>query len=235
MLYQIAGLTLEMEPVGDMPRRMRAYEVQEGQADIRMSESDYRLKGWLRRTDDLNLAYYMETGRVFHNKILPFDGMMLHASAIVMDGYAYLFSGPSGMGKSTHTRLYLQTFGQSAVIINDDKPTLRRQGQTWYAYGTPWCGKDGINRNLGAPLAGICFLHRGDRLLCRLSPAEAAIDLIRQTQHYQKDEQNIRMLLALIDHLAREIPVFSFHNHAQPEDAMLTYTAMAQAIKENQA
>ena len=235
MLYEIAGLTVEMEPVGDMPQRMREYEVREGQADVRLAESDYRLNVWLRRTNDLNMAYYMETGRVFTDKTLAYDSIMLHASAVVVDGYAYLFSGPSGMGKSTHTRLYLDTFGQNAVIINDDKPTLRRQGQTWYAYGTPWCGKDGINRNLRAPLAGICFLHRGDTLLRRISPAEAAVDLIRQTQHYQREKENVRMLLSLIDQLAREIPVFSFHNHAQPEDAILTYTAMSQAIKENKA
>ena len=27
-----------------------------------------------------------------------------------------------------------------------------------YAYGTPWCGKDGINQNKKVPLQGICFL-----------------------------------------------------------------------------
>ena len=96
-----------------------------------------------------------------------------------------------------------------------------------------WCGKDGINRNLSAPVAGICFLHRGDTLLQRLSPAEAAIDIIRQTQYYQRDKKNTQKLLSLIDLLAKEVPVFSFHNHAQPEDASLTYAAMSQAIKEN--
>ena len=233
MWYRIADLTVEMNPVGDMPQRMREYEIPEGQADIRLVEEDYRLNSWLRRKLDINQAYYMETGRVFSDKALWFDSLMLHSSAVVVGEYAYLFSGPSGMGKSTHTQGYLRTFGRDAVIINDDKPTLRRQGQTWYAYGTPWCGKDGINRNLSAPVAGICFLHRGDTLLQRLSPAEAAIDIIRQTQYYQRDKKNTQKLLSLIDLLAKEVPAFSFHNHAQPEDASLTYAAMSQAIKEN--
>ena len=42
MWYRIADLTVEMNPVGDMPQRMREYEIPEGQADIRLVEEDYR-------------------------------------------------------------------------------------------------------------------------------------------------------------------------------------------------
>lgn len=232
MLYRIADLIVEMAPVGDMPGRMRAYETPEGEPEIRLTEADYRLDSWLRRLNNIDLAYYMETGRVFCNKLLRYDGMMLHASAVVVNGDAYLFSGQSGMGKSTHTGLYLQTFGRDAVIINDDKPVLRRLGEKWYVYGTPWCGKDGINQNAKAPLAGICFLERGDTHLQRLSPGEGAVHLIQHTQRYQRERENMEILLLLIDKLAREVPLFSFANHAQAGDAMLTYTAMKQAMKE---
>ena len=80
MLYRIADLIVEMAPVGDMPGRMRAYETPEGEPEIRLTETDYRLDSWLRRLNNIDLAYYMETGRVFCNKLLRYDGMMLHAS-----------------------------------------------------------------------------------------------------------------------------------------------------------
>lgn len=56
-------------------------------------------------------------------------------------------------------------------VFNDDKPALRRLDGRWYAYGTPWCGKDGINLNQKWPLGGICFLenHRKTASAARLS------------------------------------------------------------------
>ena len=71
------------------------------------------------------MNYYLESGFQFYRKLMDYDGFMLHSSCVVVDGYAYLFSGPCGMGKSTHTQKYLNTF-PDAVIINDDKPALRR-------------------------------------------------------------------------------------------------------------
>ena len=99
---------------------------------------------------------YVQSGSIFYSHLVKFGGMMLHASAVALDGEAYLFSGPSGMGKSTHTRLWKQCFPE-AEIFNDDKPALRELGGIWYAYGTPWCGKDGINKNMKVPLKPSAF------------------------------------------------------------------------------
>jgi hypothetical protein len=233
MLYRIADVVLEMAPVGDMPARMKAYEITGGVPDITIEEADLRLSRW-KVLADPDLRYYMETGRVFCDEILRFDGMMLHASAVMMDGFVYLFSGQSGMGKSTHAGMYLQSFGDRAAIINDDKPVLRRIQNTWYAYGTPWCGKDGINRNAKGRLAGICFLQRGDTMISRLTPKESASRILMQTQYYQTDREQAVRLLSIVDRLAREVPVFEFCNHAQPGDAAITYSAMNTVSEEYQ-
>ena len=100
----------------------------------------------------------------------PYNGLMLHASAAALGGRAYLFSGPCGRGKSTHTRLWQQTFGEAVQVFNDDKPALRRLDGRWYAYGTPWCGKDGINLNQKWPLGGICFLEKSQENRIRRPP-----------------------------------------------------------------
>mgnify|MGYP003335436350 CR=1 FL=1 len=109
-----------------------------------------------------NSKAYLLSGTLFYQQLLKFDGMMLHASAAKYDGRVYLFSGPCGIGKTTHTKLWEKYF-PGAVVINDDKPALRREAGKWMVYGTPWCGKNGINSNASAPLAGICFLHRLQR------------------------------------------------------------------------
>lgn len=57
---------------------------------------------------------YLSTGGSFYRQLAMFDGMMLHASGVVVDGKAYLFSASCGTGKSTHVRLGLKLFGERA-------------------------------------------------------------------------------------------------------------------------
>ena len=227
MLYRIADINLEMPAFGDMPERMLQYELSAGKVDMEIMETDLLLSRW-EDLQDINLMYYMETCQVFYTKLLRFQGMMLHASAVVIDGLAYIFSGPSGMGKSTHAGLYLKSFGRKAEIINDDKPALRRIDGVWYAYGTPWCGKDDINSNEKAEIAGICFLRRGDQKITRLKPQETIAYIMAQTHRFVRPDE-MRILLPLVDKLAREVPIFEFYNHADPNDALLTYSVMKDA------
>ena len=169
---------------------------------------------------------YMESGWQYYLQLLKFDGLMLHSSAVAMDGNAYLFSGPCGRGKSTHTRLWQSTFGEAASVFNDDKPALRRLESGWFAYGTPWCGKDGINKNEKWPLAGICFLKKAEHnRLRRLSPSEALPLLLGQT-NYRLRPENMSLLLTHVDCLLREVPVYELENTPTESAARLSYETM---------
>ena len=68
-----------------------------------------------------SLSVYRQIAR----KILEYNGIIFHASVIEMEGKAYAFTAPSGTGKSTHCRLWLQAFPDKARIINGDKPLIR--------------------------------------------------------------------------------------------------------------
>lgn len=105
-----------------------------------------------------SLSVYRQIAR----KILEYNGIILHASVIEMDGVAFAFTAPSGTGKSTHCRLWLEAFPEKARIINGDKPLIRHIEDELYVYGTPWCGKENYNVNTKAPLKAICFLERGE-------------------------------------------------------------------------
>lgn len=227
MNCKIAGLGVDVPPLGDLPERCKAY-LAEVPVDIVIDPDRVypdKIKGL-----DAAGNYYMYSGYEFYISLPDYAGFMLHSSCVVVEGYAYLFSGPCGMGKSTHTQKYLKTF-PDAVIINDDKPALRRIDGRWYAYGTPWCGKDGINENSFAPIAGICFLHRGDPQINRLKPLEAVGYILRQTNGSRKPEQ-VRKLMPVINALVTEIPIFEFYNHAEEGAELTTYRAMRQAMEE---
>lgn len=91
---------------------------------------------------------------------LPYNTLLLHASAILKDGNAHLFIGKSGTGKSTHSRMWQEAFAD-AELLNDDHPVVRcHQSGEVVAYGSPWSGKTPCYRNLSAPLRGIIRIKR---------------------------------------------------------------------------
>lgn len=227
MLCKIADLLVEVPAVGDLPRRCESYLTREtGEADIVIREADFEPER-LPQGCSYELICYMESARLFYWSLLKFQGMMLHASCVEFEGRSYLFSGPSTVGKSTHTGLWRENLGDGVLNLNDDKPALRYIDGVWYAYGTPWCGKDGINLNRKAPVAGICFLKQSQQIkMERLSPTQAAVRLIHQSARLMPEQSQVARMLTLVDGLARQIPTYELDNTPTREAARLSYETM---------
>jgi len=222
LICKIARLGVDIPLIGDLKERCTPY-FDDVSIDIVLNEKDIQTNKWPELSERLNI--YLDSGALFSRKILYFDGMMLHSSAVLVDGKAFLFSGPSGIGKSTHVKKYLETFSD-AIVINDDKPCLRYIQGTWYAFGTPWCGKDGLNNNIEAPVAGICFLHRGDRRIVRLSPMDVVRQILKQTTG-RSTKETAELLMVQIDRLIRDIPFFDFYCHAEDGDEWITFRTLS--------
>ena len=103
-------------------------------------------------------------------KLIDRDVLLVHGSAVVADGSAYLFIAPSGTGKSTHTRHWLEVLGERAFIINDDKPLIRITDGEPIIYPTPWGIKRKPTQAEKAPLKAIILLERAD--FNKLTPIE---------------------------------------------------------------
>lgn len=95
----------------------------------------------------------------FSQAALKLKGISLHASAVVLEGRAFLFLGSSGTGKSTHSALWLKNF-TGARLLNDDNPALRLEDGKVMAYGTPWSGKTPCYVNEKWPVGGIVRLRQ---------------------------------------------------------------------------
>jgi hypothetical protein len=226
MICKVADLFVSVPEGGGLDKRCEGYLAEDGAvANIIIKEENYKSEQWQGLVGD-DLAY-MDSGWQFHVGLMKNGGIMLHSSAIVVDGRAYLFSGPSGMGKSTHTRLWQELF-PDAVVINDDKPALRKIDGVWYAYGTPWCGKDGINRNMRAPVAGICFLRRGtENKIRRLRPIEAVSAVMSQTLSRCGSVEALDILTRIIDRLVCDLPIYELYNRPELDAARLSYETMS--------
>lgn len=231
MLCKIADLITEVPDAGGLAPRCRDYLANEKESADIIIRADLYDPGRYRTTNPEMIAY-MESGRQFCNQLLSFGGLYLHSSAIEVEGRAYLFSGPSGVGKSTHTRLWQELFPE-ARVFNDDKPALRKLDGTWYAYGTPWCGKDGININMKVPLAGICFLKRGEaNEIRRLSPLEASASIISQTIRRFQTTEGLDRMIAQVEKLVADIPVYELYNLPEQAAARLSFETMRRGAEE---
>ena len=113
-----------------------------------------------------------------------FDTILMHGAVVELDGWAYMFTAPSGVGKTTRLMRWLEEFPDSR-IINGDKPFIRIEDGRAVAYGSPWAGKERLNSNTQAPLRAIYLLERaadGEAdSIWPLSANEAFAPLLKQT------------------------------------------------------
>ena len=223
--YQIAGLQVDMEVGGRTFIQAQPYECEPlGPADLTIRCDVKKVMEANPEMKNADMAEYMGTGTRFAHRIMEFDAFQLHSSAVMLDGKAYLFSAPSGTGKSTHTEKWCRLFG--AVLLNDDKPVIRCQQGTWIAYGTPWSGKHDLSVPTGVPLGAIAFLQRGEEnAIRRIEPNEAVIHMISQAPRYLNAEQ-MTLQLDLLDRLLQKIPVFLLTCRNDDEAALLSHENM---------
>ena len=188
-------------------------------------------KGTLVEVDGLSVTALEDIPQGHKMAVKPikngeYGGIMIHSSAVEVDGKAYLFSAPCGTGKSTHTKQWQKYFGaDQAIIINDDKPVLRRLEDGWYAYGTPFSGKTDENVNKKVKLQGICMLERGENRIRQIQPAEA-IPLILQQTIRPKNEKYLGKMMEIMDQLLREVPVYRMQCDISEEAVKMSYEAM---------
>lgn len=158
--------------------------------------------------------------------LLAWDILMVHGSTVAVDGKAYLFTAACGTGKSTHTRLWRQAFGQRAVMVNDDKPFLRLETGTVFACGAPWSGKHGLDTNLTVPLAGICILERGqENRIFPVDPEEARPIL---EEHWDLTPFPAESWKPLVGRVCRSVSVWRMQCNRDPEAAETAYGRMCQ-------
>lgn len=155
------------------------------------------------------------------------DTLLIHGSAVAVDGEGYLFTAKCGTGKSTHTRLWRQVFGSRAVTVNDDKPFLRIMENGVFLCGAPWSGKHGLDTNMTVPLKGICILERGaENRIRRIEPCQA-MQMLRKQTYQPLDARKLPRFEALVDALGEKTALWRMECNKDPQAAAVSYEAMS--------
>lgn len=159
--------------------------------------------------------------------LLEEDILLFHGSTVAVDGKAYLFTAHCGTGKSTHTRLWRQIFGDRAVMVNDDKPFLRFTETEVLACGAPWSGKHGLDSNVSVPLQGICILTRGTENRIWPEEAEAALPMLQKQAFQPVFSEKLPKCRELALRLADRVPLWQMECTKDPRAAEIAWEAMS--------
>jgi hypothetical protein len=154
--------------------------------------------------------------RIIHSLVLAQEGgFLLHAASVVRGGRAFIFSGVSGAGKTTISRLA----PDDATLLTDEISYLRKTERGYYAFGTPFAGDLGRSgENLSAPLGGLYLLEQGPADSIRpLAAPQAARRLLRNILFFADDRPLVQKLFDAACDFVSAVPVYELTFRPTPE------------------
>ena len=154
--------------------------------------------------------------------------VLLHASCVMADGRGAAFVGPSGIGKSTHSRLWLAHV-PGAELLNDDQPALRIGDDGMVRlYGTPWSGKTPCYRNKSVPLVALFRMVQASR---NRAVRQTGIDtfkiLAEGTSLIGQDGVSFAAISETMARIASIVSAYRLENRPDEEAVRLSYGLFA--------
>jgi len=145
--------------------------------------------------------------RIVHTLLLAREGgFLLHAASAVRDGRAHIFTGRSGAGKTTLSRLA----PEDVTLLTDEVSYIRKFASGYTAYGTPFAGELAkAGENTSAPLSAVYLLMQGpENRLEPMDEAEAVRTLMRNILFFAQDEKTVQSVFKSACEFAANIPMY---------------------------
>lgn len=135
------------------------------------------------------------------------SGIMLHSAVVDWKGKGILFTGPSGIGKSTQASLW-ETH-EDAIILNGDRSGIRKKENRFYAYGLPYAGTSNIYVNQSVPIAAIVVLEQAkENAIIEFKPTEAFAKLYAESMVIPWDKEFLERHLGVVQELVSKVPIY---------------------------
>ncbi len=205
------------------------FQVQVSEMDIQYEKERALQESIISKKEIEYSDSYLEINAIYRKialKMLEYNTLLFHGSAIAVDGEAYLFTAKSGVGKSTHTRLWRDFFKDRAVMVNDDKPLLRFTEDEIFVCGTPWDGKHRLSTNIEVPLKAIAIMDRDSTNHIEKIDKKAALPMLFQQSFHPQDKDNLAKVLCLITRLADNTELYQLGCNMQPDAVEVAYYGM---------
>jgi hypothetical protein len=178
---------------------------------------------WLLRRGDFRARWNPHTGhglirqscspyaidcvlRIVHGLILAKQGgFLVHGASAIRNGKAFLFSGVSGAGKTTISRLA----PPDATLLTDEISYVRREGNRYIGCGTPFAGELArVGANVSAPLSALFFLEKGSQNCIEpITHADAIRRLMRNILFFAHDADLVELVFQSACDFVSKVPV----------------------------
>ena len=191
--------------------RCKDYLIEDTEPDLAVTVTEEEIVEQCRQNQEFTREYleYLCIHRAIAEKLPYHHRLVFHGAVITYKDKCMLFTAPSGTGKTTHISLWRKYLGKDVDIVNGDKPMLWVDDEGAIAYGTPWCGKEGWQKNRKARLSAICFVRRGEiPKIRRADPIECLEPLMHQVFLPLEDTEGAGRTLEDLDRLVSEVPLY---------------------------
>lgn len=182
---KFAGLPIGIEAKSEYMRKFCRDYLTEEKPLFSVSTTDEMIEREISAADFPVPVHYAESlclYREIAERIPAYGRVVFHGAAIKYNGKAYVFTAPSGVGKSTHIKLWHHHLGEKVEIINGDKPIIQYIDGAFTVWSSPFAGKEGWQKNTSAPLGGICRISRGvENSICEMPSTDRFTTLYLQT------------------------------------------------------
>jgi len=144
--------------------------------------------------------------RIVHSLILAQQGgFLVHAASAIRSGRAYLFAGVSGAGKTTIARLA----PPDAKLLTDEISYVRREGDQYWAWGTPFAGELArVGENQSAPLSALFLLEKGTENHTEpVATGDAIRLMMRNILFFAQDNELVQKVFRSACEFVERVPV----------------------------
>ena len=219
LFRSVDGWLVEMAPTGRMPSVATLIT----DKDFRHSTLYVRPGGNFERfaiDNSLMLLYAFRTSTL--------KTLEMHASVVVNEGEGFLFIAPSGTGKSTHSRLWIENI-PGTELLNDDNPVIRimPDGQV-RVFGTPWSGKTPCYKCKDFPAEGIIRIKQAPaNRITRLENLQAYASLASSCSGLKAVESMADGLHESLSETVMSVPCYELECLPDPDAAILCHSTVS--------
>ena len=230
LVIKIADIAIGLDNRYEFIEKFAVDYLSDEQPEFIVSATDEDIEAERKIAEANYPADYLESivmYRKIAEKLSEYEALVFHGAVIEVDGKAYAITAHSGVGKTTHVRLWLREFGDRARILNGDKPILRVINGKIYACGTPWRGKEHYGVNAMRELCGIAFLDRGlENRAYKIDTNGITLKFMNQIYLGKKDALMLSRTMRLADKILKCVPLYQLECNMDPEAAHVAYRAL---------
>ena len=230
MKLSLAGLNVEAKTrLGFVEKLTADYRSDSDNVDLTVEVTDDDIRSEAMASEIKYGAGYLESIALYRKiaENLPFyDAVVFHGAVVAYKGQAYAFTARSGVGKTTHIRLWLERFGDEVHVLNGDKPILRVIDGTVYAAGTPWRGKEGYGIPEMLPLRAVAFINRADEPSAAEITTSDALTRFASQVYIPNEPRAALRSLSVLNKIISGVKLYDVFATMEPERAEISFATL---------